>query len=96
MYSRRARPGERPGTVGAVRGTIPDPGAIPIARHPPVARTHCRSDSTRPCVQLSTDYTLMHDAGCSATGLSSPIMLSPSHHTGTQCDNANSMGAHDT
>ena len=90
MYSRRARPGERPGTVGlgAVRGTIPDPGAIPIARHPPVARTHCRSDSNRPCVQLSTDYTLMHDAGCSATGLSSPHALTP--HT-TQARNASTQ-----
>ena len=88
MYSRRARPGERPGTVGlgAVRGTIPDPGAIPIARHPPVARTHCRSDSNRPCVQLSTDYTLMHDAGCSATGLSSPhaLTLTPHRHATRQ------------
>ena len=54
---------------------------VPIARHQPVARTHCRSDSTRPCVQLSTDYTLMHDAGCSATGLSRVQSCSQPHTT---------------
>ena len=62
---RRTNPQSGPDPTRAGPGYVrsPDPGcAIPIARHPPVARTHCRSDSTRPCVQLSTDYT--HDARC--------------------------------
>ena len=88
MYSRRARPGERPGTVGAVRGTIPDPGAIPIACHPPVARTHCRSDSTRPCVQLSTDYT--HDARCRLQRYR-PLESTCSHPHTTKARNASTQ-----